>query len=176
VTGPPVTGLYVSAVVLLGAAGVAKVARPADTATALGSAGLRVGRNLVRAGAMAEVAVAVAALVAPGPVPGILVAVSYLGFAAFIAAALVRHWPVASCGCFGRPDTKPTVAHLVLNAAAVAAAGWWVVASHATVGQVFVHEPWAGVPLGLATAVCCLLAYLVFTNPLAQARQGRSAS
>ncbi|MGH9059242.1 MAG: hypothetical protein ACRDZY_06970, partial [Acidimicrobiales bacterium] len=61
-----------------------------------------------------------------------------------------------------------------LNVAAAVAAGWWAVASHATVANVFVHQPWAGVPLGLATAVCGLLAYVVFTNPLAQARHGQA--
>ncbi|MGH9094539.1 MAG: MauE/DoxX family redox-associated membrane protein, partial [Acidimicrobiales bacterium] len=146
----------------------------ADTANALGAAGLRVGVTPVRVGAAAEVALAVAALVAPGPVPGILVAVSYVGFAAFITGALVRGWPLASCGCFGRADTQPTVAHLALNVAAAVAAGWWAVASHATVANVFVHQPWAGVPLGLATAVCCLLAYVVFTDPLTQVRRGQA--
>ncbi len=172
---PPVTGIFVAATILLGGAGAAKVARPADTATALRAAGLPAAPAWVRVGALVEVAVAVVALVAPGRIGGVLVAASYLGFAGFIAGALVRHWPVASCGCFGRPDTKPTVAHLVLNLAGAASGGWWAAVRHTTVADVFVHQPWAGLPLGLATAVCAMLAYVVFTNPLAQARQGRSS-
>jgi len=45
------------------------------------------------------------------------------------------------------------------------------------VAAAFTHQPWAGVPLVLATVVTGALAYLVFTNPLAQRRlTGRTAS
>lgn len=36
----------------------------------------------------------------------------------WILAALRREVPIASCGCLGKDDTPPTVAHIVLNAIA----------------------------------------------------------
>lgn len=173
-TIPPVAGPYLAAVALLGAAGAAKVARPHDTAVALRSAGLPLRLSLVeaavRAGALLELAVAVAALVAPGPVPAVAVAASYAAFAVFVSLALLRRWPIASCGCFGRPDTRPTATHALVNVAALAAAAWWALAAHRSVPSALAHQPWSGAPLALAALVCALLAYLLLTNPLAQAR------
>ena len=54
---------------------------------------------------LAEVALGVAAVVAPGRGTAALVAVAYAGFTAFVALALRRGGVLASCGCFGRPDT-----------------------------------------------------------------------
>ena len=122
---PPVTAPYLAAITLLGAAGVAKAIRPAETANALAGAGLSVGPGWVRAGAVGEASLAVAAFVLPGPVTGGLVALAYALFAAFIVVALQRGWALTSCGCFGRPDSPPTVAHAVLNAGAAACAVWW---------------------------------------------------
>jgi hypothetical protein len=158
---PPITAPYLAAVTLLGGAGAVKAVRPWDTANAL-----RTHPSLVRVGAVAETAVAVAAVVAPGPVTGSLVAVCYLAFAGFIGLALRRGWVIASCGCFGRPDTPPTVTHLVLNLAAAGSAVWWAVAAPGRLSRAFAHQSWDGFPLLLVTAVAAYLAYLVFTNPL----------
>jgi hypothetical protein len=167
---PPITAPYLAATAVLGGAGIAKAVRPADTATAL-----RAAPALVRIGAVAEVAVATAALAAPGPVTGALVATSYAAFAVFVVVALRRGWALSSCGCFGRPDTPPTVAHAVLNGAAAASAVWWAAAwrggeglSH--LGRLFFHQPWHGGPLALVTVVLAGLAYLVWTDPLPAAR------
>jgi hypothetical protein len=167
---PPITAPYLAATVLLGVAGIAKAVRPADTATAL-----RTAPALVRTGAVAEIGVAVAALVVPGPGTGALVAASYTAFAVFVVVALRRGWPLSSCGCFGRPDTPPTVAHAALNAAAAAAAVWWAAAWRggewvSRLGRLFFHEPWHGGPLALLTVVLAGLAYLVWTDPLPAAR------
>lgn len=171
---PPIAGPFLAAVLLLGGAGLVKLVRPHDTAVALRAAGwgLRLSRAelAVRIGAAAELAVATGALLAPGPLPATLVAVSYLGFSGFIATALHRRWPIASCGCFGRPDTVPTKSHVVVNAAAALAAGWWALAAHARVRSAVAQQPGDGIPLVLGALVCALLAYLVLTNPLAQAR------
>ncbi len=173
-TVPPVAGPYLASVLLLGAAGLAKALRPHDTAVALRSAGLtlRLSRTvvLVRAGAIAEVIIAGSAVVGPGPVPAGLVALSYLGFAAFVAAALLRRWPLASCGCFGRPDSRPTVAHVVVNAVAALCATWWALAAPAAMTRALAGQPGHGLPLALGAVVCGSLAYLVLANPLAQAR------
>lgn len=167
---PPITAPYLAVCALLGVAGVAKAVRPGDTANAL-----RAAPALVRAGAIVEIAVAVAAFAAPGPVTGALVAASYIGFAVFVVLALRRGWALSSCGCFGRPDTPPTVAHAVLNAAAAASAVWWAVAwrggeASSRLGQLFFHQPWHGGPLALVTVVLAGLAYLVWTDPLPAAR------
>lgn len=163
---PPITAPYLAAVTLLGGAGAVKAVRPWDTANALRAAGWPSHPSLVRLGALAETAVAVAAIVAPGRVTGSLVAGCYLSFAGFIGLALRRGWVIASCGCFGRADTPPTVTHLVLDLAAAVAAVWWAMAGPSRLGRVFAHQPWGGFPLLLVAAVAAYLAYLVFTNPL----------
>ena len=166
-------GPYLGSVALLGLAGLTKLARPDDTTGALAAARLPARPALVRAGAAAEVAVAVAACVAPGPIPPALVALSYLGFVAFVGLALNHGWPIASCGCFGRPDTRPTPTHLIIDSAAALIAMGWVLTGTTRVSEAFDHQPWNGVPLGLAAAVTTGLAYLLLTNPLDQLRAGR---
>lgn len=121
----PLVGPFLVAVALLLAGGAAKVVRPAFTARAMRDMGLRASPAAVRAGALAELAVAAGALVGGGGgrlLAG-LVALSYAGFAAFVAAALRRGLPLSSCGCFGRDDTPPTPVHLVVNLAAAVIAG-----------------------------------------------------
>jgi hypothetical protein len=115
-------GPFLVAVVILGAAGAAKVARPANTARALGELGLRVPPGAVRAGALAELAVAAGALVGGGRPFAALVAASYAGFAAFVLGARRRGTPLSTCGCFGADDTPPTAAHAGFNVAAAAVA------------------------------------------------------
>jgi hypothetical protein len=167
-------GPYLGLVALLGLAGLGKLAHPDDTARALAAARLPARPALVRAGAAAEVAVAVGACVLAGPIPPALVALSYLGFVGFVGLALNHGWPIASCGCFGRPDTRPTPTHLIINSAAALIAVGWVVTGPARVSGAFAHQPWNGVPLGLAAAVTTGLAYLLLTNPLDQLRARRT--
>ncbi len=161
-------GPYLGSVVLLGLAGLGKLVRPNDTAGALAAARLPGGPVVVRAGAAAEVAVVVAACVAPGPIPPALVALSYLGFVAFVGFALNRGWPISSCGCFGRPDTLPTPTHLIIDGSAALVAVSWALTGTAGVSSAFAHQPWGGVPLGVAAAATTGLAYLLLTNPLDQ--------
>jgi hypothetical protein len=175
-SAPGATAPFLAAVILLGVAGGAKVIRPDDTATALASAGIPIRRAAVRAGALAEVVLAVAAVTRPGPVTGALVAATYCGFAVFVVLALRRGWALESCGCFGRPDTPPTWAHAALNGAAAAAAVWWAAAAPTgggarAIGRLFVHSPWSGGPLALITLLVTGLAYLIWTNPIPAARQ-----
>jgi hypothetical protein len=173
---PPPTAPYLATIVLLAAAGVAKVIRPSDTATALRTAGIPAGPAWVRAGAGVEVVAAAVALVAPSWLGGSLIAATYLTFAGFIVLALYKGWALASCGCFGRPDTPPTRAHAVLNCGAAAAAIWWAAAGPASGGpavwgRLFVHSPWHGGPLVLVTAVVVLMAYLLWSDPIPAARR-----
>jgi hypothetical protein len=172
VTASPVTGPYLAAVVLLGGAGVAKAARPYDTARALRVAGIRADRGLVRLGALAELTVAAVALAWPGTVTGGLVAACYLGFSGFLVVALRRRWPISSCGCFGRPDVPPTRLHLVLDLAAAAAATWWA-ADPGTLTGAFTEQPWLATALAIETLALIVLAWLAFTDPLGAARRQR---
>ncbi len=170
-TAPAATAPFLAASAVLAAAGVAKLWRPDYTARALQMTGLhlagrRVGRNAVRAGAGVETAIGVLAIALPGPVTGALVAATYSAFALFVLVALDRGWPLSSCGCFGRPDSKPGYPHAALNAGAAVAAAWWALDAPGRLSRLFVHQPWAGVPLILASAVIAGLAYLVWTNPL----------
>jgi hypothetical protein len=165
-------GLYLVAAGLLVVAGVAKALRPDDTARAL--AGLAAGpdvvarrdaaghpvslslvRRLVRAGALAEAALGLVALALPRPVTAALVAGSYCVFAVVIALARRRGGPLATCGCFGRPDTPPTAVHLLMNLVlAVAALAVAVSApGGGTLPAALAHQPWAGLPLLFVSAV-----------------------
>jgi hypothetical protein len=56
-------------------------------------------------------------VVVGGYVPPALMAVSYFGFAWFVAGALRAGTPVGTCGCFDQPDTPPSPLHVVVDAA-----------------------------------------------------------
>lgn len=116
-------GPFLVTVALLATGGALKVRRPADTARALGIMGLPSSPALVRIGATVELAVAVAAAITGNRLLAAAVALSYLGFAASVWAALRRGAPLSSCGCFGSQDTSPTYVHVVLDLAAAAVAG-----------------------------------------------------
>lgn len=156
---PAASAPFLAATLLLGGAGLAKLFRPDDLGRALEIAGLPSDRRLVRLGAGAEVVVAMLALVVPRTLTGALVAVSYGGFAAFVCAALVRGWPLASCGCFGRPDSKPTYSHALLDVGAVVAAALWAASGPASTGHLFLQAP-----LVVVVVVITGLAYLVWTS------------
>ena len=165
-TVPPITAPYLAAVVLLGLAGVSKIARPGDTARALHVAGIPASRAWVRAGALGELAVAVAALVVPCAATGALVAGCYAAFAVFVLLALRRRWPLSSCGCFGKPDTPPTSSHAALNAGAALCAVWWSASAPVNLLHGLAHQNWHGWALTLEAAVIAMLAFIVWTNPL----------
>ena len=165
-SAPVVAAPYLAEVALLGLAGAAKLARPAATALALQQAGIRASRTTVRAGAAAEVGVALAALALPGVLTGALVAGSYAAFTVFVVLALRLNWPLSSCGCFGKPDAIPTKSHAALNAGAAVCAVWWAASGPSSLANVFSAQPWDGAPLALVAAVVALLAYVVWTNPV----------
>ena len=111
-------GPFLAAAGLLVVAGVPKLVDPLPLVRAVRAAGMPVGRHLVRAFAVVEVAVGVWALAAPGRVSAALVAAAYLLFTGFVALVLSRGGVLGSCGCFGKPDTPATRTHLVLTAMA----------------------------------------------------------
>lgn len=159
---PAVAAPFLAAVALLAGAGLAKLWRPDDTAGALRVAGLPSHRQLVRAGAAVEVTVASVAVAVPGALTGGLVAAAYFAFTGFVAIALVKRWPLASCGCFGRQDARPGFGHLLLDAGATLVALLWAVRPPAQLGPLFVRSP----GLGPVSVVIAGLAYAVWTSPL----------
>lgn len=163
-SGPVWYGGFAAAAGLLALGGALKVARPTDTANALRALGVPgpVARPLVRLGAAVELAIGITALVVGGRVTAGLVGASYLGFALFVGAALWRHTPIASCGCFGEVDAPPTVLHAVVNVAAAIAAGAGVASGHVpALDAVLRDQPWGGVPLLLFIVLAGYLAFLV---------------
>ena len=175
-------GPFAVAALLLVLAGVAKARRPADTVVALRAARVPASSALVRAGALAELTVGIAALVNGSRATAVLVALSYAAFTAFVVMALRRSTPLASCGCFGKPDTPPTWTHVVITTAATFAA--LVVAADPGAGlpDVLKRQPYAGVPFVLLLLCGTLLAYVAMsTLPrsstlVRDARSGRSGS
>ena len=164
-------GLYLIASGLLCVAGVAKAARPDDTARAVaalvpGTPPLRLVRWIVRLGAMAEAALGAVALLFPRPLIAAMVALSYLAFFGFVAYARRRGGALATCGCFGRPDTPPTALHLLFDLVLAVVAV--VVAMSArgadTLGSQLAHQPGAGFPLLFVSAVGLWLAALALSS------------
>lgn len=166
-------GLFLIASGLLVLAGVAKALRPDDTARALlelrpGRATLRSARAVVRAGAIAEVAIGLWSLVMPRPASAALVAASYALFALVVMQARRHGGALSTCGCFGRPDTPATWLHVAVNVLLAATA--LTVALTTTNGLTTVgllsHQPWAGLPLLFVSGVGLYLTYLAL-SPLA---------
>jgi len=165
----PAFGPYLAAAALLVGAGVAKARRPDDTARAVrqltGRASLAAVSALVRCLAVAEALLGAAALAHPDPFSAALVGASYLGFTGFVLWARARGGALATCGCFGTPDTPPTIGHAALDAGfALSAAlvalrgrGGWLPAALA-------HQYGHGVPLVIAAAACAWLSVLVMSS------------
>ena len=171
-------GVYLVAAAVLVIAGAAKAARPgpaADTVTRLAPfTPRRLAVGLVRAVAGAEVALGVAACVVPGHAPALGVGASYVVFAATAAVIRAHAASLASCGCFGAPDTPVGAVHVVVNLALAAGAGWYAAASpHGAVWRVLSTQPGAGAPLVLAAgaATGCALLLLTGLARLAAARR-----
>lgn len=152
------TGPVLVAAVLLALAAPGKWRRPDDTVLALRAVGLPASRAAVRVLAVGELALATAVVLVPSPPVLALLAVAYLFFGAFVLLALRSGTALATCGCFGRPDTPPTRVHLgVVLAASLAGAGAAVTGS-SSLAEV-VASPWGGLPLLAAVAVGAWLAW-----------------
>lgn len=147
--------------VLLGLAAVAKLVSPGRTSAALKSAGIASGAGVVRTLAVVELLLAVAVLAVGGPVPAFGLAVTYLGFAGFVARLRRRAGGRAGCGCFGGEEAPAGRLHVVVNlvAAVVASAAGFTGAPG--LGAELAHQPALGVPyLGLVG----LLAWLTMVS------------
>ncbi len=104
--------------------------------------------------------IAVGALAGGGRTAWLLVAGAYLGFACFVVLAMSRGGAVSSCGCFGAPDTPPTLMHVLVTICASALAFATAVA-HPTgpLLDALADMPLRGLPFLLVTACCVWFAY-----------------
>jgi len=89
---------------------------------------------------------------------------SYVAFGVFIATALGRGWALSSCGCFGRADTPPTVAHVIVDLVLAAGAGAAALASGPAPLVVVARRPGWGSALVTMAVVAGGLAYLVLAR------------
>jgi len=160
----PAAGPFAIASALLVAGGLLKSVHPDDTATALRESGVPASRLLVRVGGVVEAVLGAAALATGSRVTAVLVALSYVAFAGFVARALRHHTPLATCGCFGKEDSPPTRLHVVLTAAAAAAAVAVAVQPGVGIGTVVQHQPLGGVPFLLLLLCGVAFAYLALTE------------
>jgi hypothetical protein len=161
-------GVYLMGCGLLAVAGIVKAVRPDDTARALAAATslpLRPVRALVRVGSVAEAAVGITALVVPRPWSAALVAVSYAAFAVFVAYSRSTGGTIASCGCFGTPDTPATMLHVIINGALALSAAIlaWSAPASGTIGGILSGQPDEGVPLVAVSVIGAWLAYLAIS-------------
>ncbi|MGH8872144.1 MAG: MauE/DoxX family redox-associated membrane protein [Acidimicrobiia bacterium] len=146
---PLLSGPFLAVASLLVVAGVMKVYRPRFTAGALRAARLPATNGVVRLLGVVEVGVGAAAIVTGSPLWALATGVFYVCFALFVVYALRSGIPISSCGCFGSPDTPPSVGHVVLNAAAAVVA---LAVAMSPVGS------WVGLPgTDTGTAVAFLL-------------------
>ena len=146
------SGPFLAISALLVVAGSMKVYRPKFTVGALRAARLPAGPSLVRGLGLGELVVGIGAIVNGSPLWATAVAVFYIGFAGFVIHALRSGIPISSCGCFGSPDTPPSVGHVVLNSAATAVA---LAVAVAPIG------PWVGLS---ATNAGTATAFLLFSG------------
>ena len=150
------------AAALLVISGGSKLIDPAPTRGALAAANLPKGPWTAPLVGVIEIAAGIAGTVFGGPA-SMAVGMVYLGFAGFVALALLRHLPVQSCGCFGRPDTPPTWGHLVFNLISTAAA-----AALALTGRIpldtLAGQPLAAVPYLGFVALGVWVVYLLLAE------------
>jgi hypothetical protein len=165
-------GPYFAGCLLLVAAGLAKAVHPDDTARAVSQLlrhrrNLAVASHVIRLLALIETLLGAAALLLPGTtIPPALVALSYASFTAFVVLARARGGVLSSCGCFGKADTPPTVAHLAITAGIAVSAVMVAAASRpgrTTLWANLSPQPWHGVPLLLTSLALAFAAWVAMT-------------
>src|SRR4051812_7814028 len=156
-------GPVVVAAALVGLAGAMKVLQPASTAGALRALRLPSSYRVVRLLGLVEIALAIAAAASFSRAALVLLAAVYLGFAAFVVAALDARAPVQSCGCFGRADTPPSIVHVALDLCAAGILFAAALTGTPGLDAVVPDQPWSAVPFALLVAVCTYLCVIVLT-------------
>jgi hypothetical protein len=156
-------GPFVIAATLLALGGALKALRPIDTANALRGVGVPSGPGIVRLGGVGEAALGIWAITTGDRWSAILVGLSYLAFTGFVVVALVRAAPIASCGCFGKADTPPSLVHIGVNLVACLAAVAVAVDPGTGLRATLAAQPLAGLPFLLLAATGVFLAFLALT-------------
>lgn len=150
--------------------GALKVVSPESASNALSTLGFPVPEIGVRVLGVGEMALGVAGLVVAGAVVALLVAVAYSAFA--VVAEVLRHHSkrgseagggVASCGCFGRNDTPPSILHTAVNVVAAVVGFAAVLWPADEVSTVLAAQPAAGVPFAALVLLGAYLLFLSFT-------------
>lgn len=154
----PLAGPLFAAAALLAVAGGAKLVAPGPTRVSLRAAGLPSTAIAARALGVAEVGIAAYALGWGGRPAAALVAVAYLGFAAFAELVRRRTRGRAPCGCFGSSDAPLTLLHVGVDLALAAVAAAAAVARVPGLVEVAGETPLGGVPF---VAYAALLAWLL---------------
>lgn len=154
-------GPFLAAAALLVAAGLAKAADPLPLVRALRSARLPAPALAVRGVAVGEVLLGLAAVLTGSRPAAVLVALSYAAFTGFVLLARRRGGVLASCGCFGKADTPPTLTHVLVTAALALVAAAVAVRPLGPVGDLLAGSPGSGLPLLVASAAVAVTAYLV---------------
>lgn len=176
---PSLVGPALVAAAMLAFAGAQKLVDPDMAVGAMRSLRLPSSRLLVRVGSAVELLIGVGAITLGGPLLWGAVAVSYVAFAAFVAAALRSGTMIGSCGCFGREETPPHWSHLVLNVAlALAAAGSAAALDGGIVDAILDHPGEGAVVVALAGVALVLLhaAFVEMPRTLRAANALRSGS
>jgi hypothetical protein len=160
----PAAGPFLVAAFLLVAGGLLKFGRPTDTVNAMTKVGVPATPALVRAGSAFEIVLGGAAFVEGGRLPAALLAASYLAFAVFVLAALLKGTPIASCGCFGRAETPATPLHVVVNVGAAGCGLAVALDPGAGIADVVSSQPYLGIPFVLLLVVATLATFLVLST------------
>lgn len=148
---------------LLALAGAFKVWRPAPTSGALRAMHLPSQFALVRVLGAVEVVLGVATMLTGARPLLALTAAAYLGFAAFVAVALLSGTPLQSCGCFGQRETPPNAVHLAVNLVAAATLLTAAAGDMPAPSDVLADQPWSGAPFLLLVVTSLYLSYLLLT-------------
>jgi hypothetical protein len=167
-------GPYLVGCTLLLFAGAMKALHPEDTARAFAQvmparlsvvADVQRMRGIIRMVALLEAGLGIVAVAWPRPLLAAFVATSYGAFAGVVAYARARGGALASCGCFGTPDTPATLLHVVVDLVVALAAVFVATSasSTATIGSVLSHQPLHGAPLVVVSAVGAWLTYLTLS-------------
>ncbi len=162
-------GPFFAISLILVLSGALKVVSPESAASALTTLGLPVPDPAVRLLGVGEMALGVTGLVVAGAGVALAVAGAYVAFA--VVAELLRRpsrasdgaETVASCGCFGRNDTPPSLLHTGVNVLGAVLGFGAVVWPADDVWTVLSDQPAAGVPFAALVLLGTYLMFLAFT-------------
>lgn len=149
---------------LLLISGGTKLVDPDPTTGAMRAAGLPASRWVVTALGLWEICAGALAVGVGGRIGGLALFVTYASFAGFIAHALRNDLPIQSCGCFGRTDTPPSLAHVGVNLLAAGSGVWLAVVGGGDLVSTLTSQPLGGVPYIGFVAVGVYALYLLLAE------------